>query len=226
MHDHLRDMGRVIVVQQCEDPGKRSRLWKLHEAQQVIEEYQVRASPVILTYILTMLLKHRSRHAIMKLTAILNFVREQKMFDALDGGELDKEFILHTQCLSSMRSLRLLWLKGATIQVDFAKLYFPNLRWLKLEFCSGLKWLRSGSIMEHLAILDLNGSDVKELWNKNSRVILHFRVQLIFFPPITGNYNIFHMKWKKMHLPKMSLWSKSHLFFVFIMKKLSDFYLM
>ncbi|GLJ19362.1 hypothetical protein SUGI_0348870 [Cryptomeria japonica] len=38
MHDHLRDLGRAIVVDESWDPSKRSRLWKSEEASQVLLE--------------------------------------------------------------------------------------------------------------------------------------------------------------------------------------------
>eukprot|EP01018_Ginkgo_biloba_P008208 Gb_25646 [translate_table: standard] len=40
MHDQLRDMGRSIVAHQSRNPGKRSRLWKPHEVEYVLEAEQ------------------------------------------------------------------------------------------------------------------------------------------------------------------------------------------
>ncbi|KAH9290376.1 hypothetical protein KI387_034493, partial [Taxus chinensis] len=81
-------------------------------------------------------------------------------------GDLDVEdAVLDMKCLESMQNLQLLWLTGVTIHGGFERLS-PHLRWLKMELCRGLDCLGPDWNMEHLAILDLSGSDVKEMWSR------------------------------------------------------------
>ncbi|GLJ36101.1 hypothetical protein SUGI_0724280 [Cryptomeria japonica] len=135
MHDQLREMGRAIITNESKEPGKRSRLWKLDEVQQVLKSHQ----------------EARSVRCLI-----------------LDGELEVEDAVLDTECLESMQNLQLLWLTGVTITGGLKKLS-PQLRWLKMELCTGLDCLGLDSNMEHLAILDLNGSDIKALWRQGSR---------------------------------------------------------
>ncbi|XP_043688000.1 disease resistance protein RUN1-like [Telopea speciosissima] len=140
MHDLIQDMGKEIVRKQSpRKPGKRSRLWDLDDA----------------------------AHVLINLTGT-NVVEGLKlgMFD-----DTLEESLLTTTGFSKMPNLRLLEVNGFFNNISFDGSHslwkrdfcFRNLAWFSWKGFP-FQYIPNNFHLENLVILDMQGSELKEVW--------------------------------------------------------------
>jgi hypothetical protein len=77
---------------------------------------------------------------------------------------LDDDVNIKTEAFAKMKNLRLLQINGANLTGCYIHL-FEGLRWLCWHRCP-LKFLPSNFHLENLVILDMQDSNVKEVWKE------------------------------------------------------------
>eukprot|EP01018_Ginkgo_biloba_P027462 Gb_00923 [translate_table: standard] len=90
-----------------------------------------------------------------------------------------KKRYLKTENFAAVPDLELFWLSGADIRETFCDTApFWNLRWLRWRNCT-LKCLPAGLNLKRLVILDLAGSQIKQLWNEQSNLKKPKKLQVL-----------------------------------------------
>uniref|UniRef100_A0A6N2LJM7 TIR domain-containing protein n=1 Tax=Salix viminalis TaxID=40686 RepID=A0A6N2LJM7_SALVM len=131
MHNLLRDMGREIIHKESPDhPGKRSRIWQLEDA--------------------------------------WNVLSKQMGTEVVEGLALDvrasENKLLSTGSFTKMRCLKLLQINGVHLCGPF-KLLSEELIWICWLECP-LKSFPSDLMVENLVVLEMQYSNIKELWKE------------------------------------------------------------
>lgn len=175
MHSKLRDMGRARVAEESEEPGERSRLWKLQEAELVVMEGKGTQKVRCLTYL--------------QQEVTLQTNNLQKMsnlqFLWLDGASIEGDFAqmppemkwlrwenCPLKCLPCEWNMKHLAVLDLSFSKDIEVVWAPfsdeegpkNLKVLKLNYCKNLRVLPDLSNHASLIRLELCGcTELKEL---------------------------------------------------------------
>ncbi|KAJ6978184.1 disease resistance protein RUN1-like isoform X2 [Populus alba x Populus x berolinensis] len=148
MHNLLRDMGREIICQMDPNPGKRSRLW-LHE--DVMEVLQKCSGTEVVEGI--MLDAQASKDAFLSTTSL-----------APTTSQASKDVVLSTTSFARMTSLQLLQFSGGQLLGHYEHVS-EALIWLCWHKCS-LRTLPHKFQLDSLVVLDMQHSEIRELWKK------------------------------------------------------------
>ncbi|KAG7957780.1 hypothetical protein I3843_11G192600 [Carya illinoinensis] len=144
MHDLIRDMGREIVRKVSQQyPRKRSRLWFRND-------------------VLSVLHKHTGSEAVEGLILNLPELKEGNL-----QAKLKVEH-LKTEAFANMQNLRLLQIDGVHLTGSYEYL-FKELIWLCWQFCP-LEFLPQNFHPENLVVLDMQHSNLKQIWKENRRL--------------------------------------------------------
>ncbi|XP_057818922.1 disease resistance protein TAO1 [Cryptomeria japonica] len=172
MHSELRDMGRAIVADESAEPGKRSRLWKPEEVEQVLMEEKGTERVRCLTYL--------QKDVKLQTHSFQRMCNLQLLW--LDGALVegdyrkmppDLKWLRWENCplkclpcewnmkrvvvldLSFSKGIQALWSEPSNIEA------LKNLKVLKLNYCTSLQVLPD--LANHTSIIQLELCGCKEL---------------------------------------------------------------
>ncbi|KAG5223845.1 disease resistance protein [Salix suchowensis] len=144
MHNLLRDMGREIIHKESPDhPGKRSRIWQCEDAWNVLSKQMV-------------------------ITKCIHKTTSMHGTEVVEGLALDvrasENKLLSTGSFTKMRCLKLLQINGVHLFGPF-KLLSEELIWICWLECP-LKSFPSDFMLDKLVVLEMQYSNIKELWKE------------------------------------------------------------
>lgn len=152
MHDHLRDMGRNIA----KEVSMPRRLWgPIKNHHELLEQSS-------------------SSFAITEVRGI-RMPPDQFTLGCDEGSEMPSDEIFR------MRNLQLLETEGNFVKGILSRVRTPNLIWLRWNDCPDSS-LPSWIQMDHLRVLEVFGTNLRSLWQSESKALLELRELTIYSP--------------------------------------------
>lgn len=152
MHDHLRDMGRNIA----KEVSMPRRLWgPIKNHHELLEQSS-------------------SSFAITEVRGI-RMPPDQFTLGCDEGSEMPSDEIFR------IRNLQLLETEGNFVKGILSRVQTPNLIWLRWNDCPDSS-LPSWIQMDHLRVLEVFGTNLRSLWQSESKALLELRELTIYSP--------------------------------------------
>ncbi|XP_061367705.1 disease resistance protein RPV1-like [Gastrolobium bilobum] len=201
MHDQIRDMGRQIVLHEnLDDPGMRSRLWDRAEIMAVLKDVKgtrwIRG--IVLDFEERRYNKNKVESVFSKnlqwrssLGNASRYIKQSLKNHLLPQAEKSNEVILHTKSFERMINLRQLQINNLGLEGKFLP---AELKWLQWRGCP-LECMPLDSWPRELAVLDLsNSKKMENLWGWKSYKVpeklmvmnLSNCIQLVAIPDLSG----------------------------------------
>ncbi|XP_074274478.1 uncharacterized protein LOC141598663 [Silene latifolia] len=171
MHDQIRDMGKQIVMDEnSDDPGKRSRLWDSDDIRHVLRHEK--ATGTIRGIVLDIkepsndvpidILNWYAFRRNPSITTAFNYLSEKFKDLTRRNSDENDNAILYTKSFAKMNDLKLLQINHSQLRGNMK--YIPSkLRCLQWKGCS--QKTLSKNIPEELRVLDVSKSNIEQLWS-------------------------------------------------------------
>eukprot|EP00253_Pinus_taeda_P011327 PITA_11327 len=156
MHDHLRDMGREIA-----DASLPRRLWRSTE-----KNYDLLQQSSVINEVRGIIDYYSS--------VMPRYQRSSELFWHCFMKLCDKQYPFPGSGIC-MRNLQLLHTGDVFLKRILTKVQFPNLVWLRWDSCPDSSLHSSISYLKNLRVLQVEGSKLKTLWEKESQAPLQLR---------------------------------------------------